>query len=148
MTERRARRKPGENWERLLQAGLHEFGLYGYHGTSTASIAARAEVPQPHLYANFDGKADLFLLCIDVAIASLADSSAGSSAVRVASPQRELIVFHAVAVLMDPTVGAAVRARLAGDGALLDDALARACVVAAGALTAGALTPGSFTAVP
>lgn len=112
MTERRARRKPGENWERLLQAGLHEFGLYGYHGTSTASIAARAEVPQPHLYANFDGKADLFLLCIDVALGSLAASGAGSPAVQVTPPQGELIVFQAIAVARDSSIGEQVRARL------------------------------------
>lgn len=61
MSERRARRRPGENRERLIEAGLIEFGLFGFHGASTAAIAARAEVPQPHVYSNFINKQALFL---------------------------------------------------------------------------------------
>ena len=60
----RPRRRPGENRERLIEAGLIEFGLFGYHGASTAGIAARAEVPQPHLYASFPSKRDLFLATV------------------------------------------------------------------------------------
>lgn len=60
----RSRRRPGENRERLLEAGLIEFGLFGYSGASTAGIAARAEVPQPHVYANFASKRELFLACV------------------------------------------------------------------------------------
>lgn len=63
MSVRRARRRPGENRARLLEAGLVEFGLFGYHGTSTAAIAARAEVPQPHVYTSFRTKQELFLAC-------------------------------------------------------------------------------------
>lgn len=62
-TQRRPRRKPGENRERLLEAGLIEFGLFGYHGASTSAIAARAGVPQPHVYASFATKRELFLAC-------------------------------------------------------------------------------------
>ncbi|MGW9021798.1 TetR family transcriptional regulator [Leucobacter chromiiresistens] len=61
MSARRARRRPGENRERLIEAGLTEFGLFGFHGASTAAIAARADVPQPHVYANFANKQALFL---------------------------------------------------------------------------------------
>lgn len=67
MPERRARRRPGQNRERLLEAGLIEFGLFGYHGAVTAAIAQRADVPQPHVYANFTGKQELFLACLAVA---------------------------------------------------------------------------------
>jgi AcrR family transcriptional regulator len=42
-----------------------EFGLFGYHGASTSSIAARADVPQPHVYANFETKQQLFLACFE-----------------------------------------------------------------------------------
>ncbi|WP_449277274.1 TetR/AcrR family transcriptional regulator [Leucobacter sp. GX24907] len=63
MTVRRPRRRPGENRLRLLEAGLIEFGLFGYHGASTTSIAHRAEVPQPHVYTNFGSKQELFLAC-------------------------------------------------------------------------------------
>lgn len=67
MTERRPRRKPGENRQRLREAGLIEFGLFGFHGASTAGIAARADVPQPHVYASFTTKQALFLECCTLA---------------------------------------------------------------------------------
>lgn len=63
MNERRPRRRPGENREQLVKAGLIEFGLHGYHGASTAAIARRAGVPQPHVYASFPTKLALFEAC-------------------------------------------------------------------------------------
>lgn len=108
MTERRARRKPGENRERLLQAGLHEFGLYGYQGASTARIAARADVPQPHVYANFSGKAELFIACLDRAFEFLESSqSAGTQAA-----ESELLIFQALAASYDPDHGDEILERL------------------------------------
>lgn len=65
---KRPRRQTGENRRRLLEAGMVEFGLHGYHGSSTAVVAARAGVPQPHLYANFASKQQLFLVCVDIAV--------------------------------------------------------------------------------
>ena len=62
---RRPRRRPGENRERLLAAGIAVFGTSGYHGAQTAAIAALAEVPQPHVYANFATKQELFLACAE-----------------------------------------------------------------------------------
>lgn len=62
---RRPRRRPGENRERLIAAGIVEFGARGYHGASTAAIAALAEVPQPHVYASFRTKGELFLACAE-----------------------------------------------------------------------------------
>lgn len=61
---RRPRRRPGENRQRLIAAGIVEFGRRGYHGAGTASIAALAEVPQPHVYASFRTKGELFLACV------------------------------------------------------------------------------------
>lgn len=69
--ERRSRRRPGENRERLLAAGILEFSLHGYRGTSTTVIAALAEVPQPHVYTNFRTKQELFLGCLARAAESL-----------------------------------------------------------------------------
>lgn len=60
---RRTRRRPGENRERLLEAGIVVFSRHGYHGASTAAIASLAGVPQPHVYANFQTKQELFLEC-------------------------------------------------------------------------------------
>lgn len=62
---RRVRRRPGENRERLLTAGITVFGTHGYHGAQTAGIAALADVPQPHVYANFSTKQELFLACTE-----------------------------------------------------------------------------------
>lgn len=62
---KRPRRKPGENRAHLLLAGIREFGLRGYHGTSTASIARGAGVPQPHVYSSFRTKQELYLACLE-----------------------------------------------------------------------------------
>ena len=62
---RRVRRRQGENRERLLRAGIIVFGNHGYHGAQTAGIAALADVPQPHVYANFSTKQELFLACAE-----------------------------------------------------------------------------------
>lgn len=71
---RRPRRRPGENRERLIAAGISEFGTRGYHGASTAAIAAAAGVPQPHVYASFSTKRELFLACVGRACeAAIAD---------------------------------------------------------------------------
>lgn len=107
VTPRRARRRPGENRAQLLEAGLIEFGLLGYHGASTASIAARAGVPQPHLYANFSGKQELFLACLSDAAAALLGDDRESHGCRAA-----LIVLQAVAALRDEALRAAVRDEL------------------------------------
>lgn len=60
---RRPRRRPGENRERLVVAATSVFASFGYHGASTVSIAALADVPQPHVYTNFSTKLELFLSC-------------------------------------------------------------------------------------
>lgn len=128
MTERRARRKPGENRERLLQAGLHEFGLYGYQGASTARIAARADVPQPHVYANFSDKFSLFLACLDRAFELLASTKPARGDVSTS----ELMIFQALAAAYDPDHGVEILARLEGAG-FCNPARRDATVVAAAA---------------
>lgn len=60
---KRPRRKRGQNKAELVFAGIIEFAKYGYHGTSTGRIAARAEVSQPHMYTNFKSKQELFTTC-------------------------------------------------------------------------------------
>ena len=47
--------------DQLLDAATHEFALHGYHGASTAAIAARAGISQPYIYALFPNKKALFL---------------------------------------------------------------------------------------
>ena len=98
MTERRPRRRPGENRERLLKAGLVEFGLHGYHGASTAAIAARADVPQPHVYASFRTKQELFLACAERAV-----DEASSVAAAAAPPELARFLLQLVAAAVDPS---------------------------------------------
>lgn len=74
----RPRRRPGENRERLLEAGIDVFGTFGYHGAATAAIARLAEVPQPHVYANFHTKQELFLACAMRVHERLADLAASA----------------------------------------------------------------------
>ncbi|MFC6233624.1 TetR/AcrR family transcriptional regulator [Leucobacter soli] len=74
---RRPRRRPGENRERLLQAGIVEFGTRGYRGASTVAIAASAGVPQPHVYASFRTKRELFLACVERALTPLIRANSG-----------------------------------------------------------------------
>ena len=107
MAPRRARRRPGENRAQLLEAGLIEFGLFGYHGASTASIAARAGVPQPHLYANFSGKQELFLACLSEASAALLGAGGASDGSRPG-----LMVLQAVAAARDEPLRGALNDEL------------------------------------
>lgn len=101
MTERRLRRRPGENREYLLEAGLVEFGLSGYHGTATARIATRAGVPQPHVYASFRTKQELFLACVEAS----ADRVRGSEA----NADDELLILQAVAAAQTPDLSGPLR---------------------------------------
>lgn len=134
MTQRRPRRRPGENRERLLEAGLIEFGLFGYHGASTSAIAARADVPQPHLYASFATKRDLFLSCCARAFAVPADDSRDGKTGRTVEPHtgRNRLLMQAIAVVRDPRLQESLEPLLqrfiahSGEtlSALLDDAAA------------------------
>lgn len=117
MTERRARRKPGENRALLVQAGLSEFGLYGYHGTSTARVASRAGVPQPHVYANFDGKSELFLVCLSQALEILSSLSVDNDDQEAAV----LLTYQAIGALRDPDHGPQIRDLLDSAGFLSGD---------------------------
>lgn len=50
-----------ERREQVLEAAAHEFAQRGYHAASTASIAERAGISQPYIYALFPNKKELFL---------------------------------------------------------------------------------------
>ena len=47
----------------MLAAAVAEFGQNGFHATSTATIAKRAGISQPYVYALFANKEELFLAC-------------------------------------------------------------------------------------
>lgn len=49
--------------EQVIDAAIHEFAELGYHATKTASIAKRARISQPYIYALFPDKKALFLAC-------------------------------------------------------------------------------------
>jgi AcrR family transcriptional regulator len=52
-----------ERREAVIEAAIAEFGDHGYHAASTASIAKRAGISQPYIYALFPDKETLFLTC-------------------------------------------------------------------------------------
>ena len=68
---RRARRRPGENRARLIEAGIIAFGGRGFDGTATSEVARIAEVPQPHVYQHFPSKSALFIECLTETCARL-----------------------------------------------------------------------------
>lgn len=133
MDARRRRRRPGENRERLIDAGLLEFGRLGYHGAATGAIAARAGVPQPHVYASFRTKRELFLACIDRSGALLEGFIEG---------ERHLAAVSAAGD-PSPAIGDAPRdaAPVAGDTPSLDDA--RRCLLQAVAAAADPAIAGA-----
>jgi AcrR family transcriptional regulator len=47
----------------VIEAALSEFGRGGYEGASTSSIAGRAGIQQPYIYAMFENKRELFIAC-------------------------------------------------------------------------------------
>lgn len=64
-TATRRRLTAAERREQLLTAAIAEFGVTGYHGTSTETIAERAGISQPYLFRLYGTKKDLFLACVD-----------------------------------------------------------------------------------
>ena len=61
----KAKRDPAATKERLLKAGMAEFGSKGYGGARTAIIARRAKCNIRMLYHYFGGKQELYLACLD-----------------------------------------------------------------------------------
>jgi AcrR family transcriptional regulator len=55
------RQSAEERREEVLTAATTEFAKRGYHAASTASIAERAGISQPYIYALFPNKKELFL---------------------------------------------------------------------------------------
>jgi AcrR family transcriptional regulator len=64
-TATRRRLTAAERREDVLAAAIGEFGITGYHGTSTETIAERAGISQPYLFRLYGTKKDLFLACVD-----------------------------------------------------------------------------------
>ncbi|MGK0716420.1 TetR/AcrR family transcriptional regulator [Leucobacter sp. W1153] len=148
------RRRPGENRIRLIAAATIEFSLLGYRGASTVSIGARAEVPQPHVYASFTNKLELYLAVVERVSASLNAQGLGAhhasstvsdpTAVSVAqshewdslaSAESEVPRVHAafllqaVAASADPDVGDASRALIREAQVLIGQESFSACLL-------------------
>ena len=60
-----ARLKAPERRRELLEVAARLFGERGYHGTTTADLAATAGVTEPILYRHFASKLDLFVSLVD-----------------------------------------------------------------------------------
>ncbi len=59
-----ARMRAPERRRQLLEVDARVFGERGYHGASTAELAAEAGVTAPILYRHFDNKLDLFVTLV------------------------------------------------------------------------------------
>lgn len=115
------RRRPGENRERLQEAGLIEFGLFGFHGTSTGRIAARASVPQPHVYTNFRTKQELFLACVARAVDDIVSSGYGDAELATLPLEAACVVYQAYGAAQDSSLSADLSPLLSELEAHVDD---------------------------
>lgn len=59
------KRNPAATKERILKAGLAEFGSKGYGGARTNVVAQRAKCNIRMIYHYFGGKQELYLACLD-----------------------------------------------------------------------------------
>lgn len=110
-TPRRPRRRPGENRERLILAGIIEFGLLGYQRASTSAIAVRAGVPQPHVYASFGSKQELFIACCRRTVELLLTGAPVDEPLPPQAAQR--LLYQAVAALGDAELGGLIGPEIA-----------------------------------
>jgi AcrR family transcriptional regulator len=62
-TTPKARLSAGERREQIIEIALPEFAATGYFGTSTETIARRADISHAYLFRLFGTKKDLFLAC-------------------------------------------------------------------------------------
>jgi AcrR family transcriptional regulator len=90
-----------ERREHVLDAAIEEFGERGYHAASTASIAKRAGISQPYIYALFADKRELFLAAHDRVVGRI--QSAFLEAARGAAGPEEALeaMGHAYRPLME-----------------------------------------------
>jgi len=79
------RQTADERREAVLDAATHEFGIKGYHGTSTEDIARAAGISQPYLFRLFGSKKELYLAaaqrCIDETYTRFAEAAKGKSGI-------------------------------------------------------------------
>jgi AcrR family transcriptional regulator len=66
MTSGTRRQTATERREQVLAAAIEEFAEHGYHAAKTGSIAKRARISQPYIYALFENKLVLFLAVQDL----------------------------------------------------------------------------------
>jgi AcrR family transcriptional regulator len=112
--------------EQLLSAASRAFARDGYHGTSTAAVAAEAGVSQPYIIQVFGTKEDLFVEVHDRAGALVEEQlrsilsqpfDAGRAAAAYADVLMDrtllLIVLQGLAASSVPAIGEAARALFA-----------------------------------
>ena len=124
-TATRRRLSAAERREEILEVAIAEFGVTGYHGTSTEVIAEKAGISQPYIFRLYGTKKELFLACvvscfertIEVFRAAAADSDTplqemGRAYVELLG-ERELVLFqHQIyAAAEDPEIRALARRR-------------------------------------
>jgi AcrR family transcriptional regulator len=125
---RRTRLTAAERRAEILEVAIAEFGVTGYHGTSTEVIADKAGISQPYIFRLYGTKKDLFLACIescfDRTIEVFRSAASGSDtpleemgrAYVEMLGERSLVLFqHQIyAAAEDPDVSALARRRFEG----------------------------------
>ena len=116
MATKTAKRPTGERLsaderrDHVLDAAIEEFGERGYHAASTASIAKRAGISQPYIYALFSDKRELFVAMHDRVVGRIQDAFL-EAARGAAGPEEALEAMgHAYRPLMEDR--ASLRAQL------------------------------------
>lgn len=92
-----------------MEAGLVEFGLFGYHGASTTGIAARADVPQPHVYSSFGSKQELFLACWERVHDAVLQNPGSIDALEPIDARDAVFLYQVVASVQDGDLGEELR---------------------------------------
>ena len=116
-----------ERKQHVIDAAVEEFAATGFNATSTTTIAKRAGISQPYIYALFPNKRDLVVAtykrcCDDIRLRFLkaadSESDPAKKLDRIAeayneflqSKSRLLVLLHAFAAAADPELHDEIRA--------------------------------------
>jgi AcrR family transcriptional regulator len=124
----RRRLTAAERREEIVAVAIEEFGVTGYHGTSTEVIAEKAGISQPYIFRLYGTKKGLFLACIEscfdrtIEVFGAAAADAENPAQEMGRAyvellgERSLVLFqHQIyAAVEDPDIRALARRRFVG----------------------------------
>jgi AcrR family transcriptional regulator len=96
----RSRASSDERREQVIAAAVKEFAAHGFRATSTASIAKRAGISQPYIYALFPNKHELFLAAHEHVVQHIRRVFADAARGHTTAEDRLLAMGHAYMELL------------------------------------------------